>query len=39
VPSDERLAALALQWLPDEATRQAVLVRNPQRLYWGGGAD
>lgn len=39
VPSDERLAALALEWLPDEATRQAVLVRNPQRLYWGGGAD
>lgn len=26
-------------WLPDPATRQAVLVDNPARVYWGDGSD
>lgn len=32
-PDDQRLRDLILQWLPDAATRQAVLVDNPTRLY------
>jgi predicted TIM-barrel fold metal-dependent hydrolase len=34
VPGDDRLAALVFDWLPDPAMREAVLVQNPDRLYW-----
>lgn len=39
VPDDQRLASLALEWLPDELLRQTILVNNPQRLYWADEAD
>ena len=35
IPSDDVLVALVDRWLPDDALRQAVLVDNPARLYWG----
>jgi predicted TIM-barrel fold metal-dependent hydrolase len=34
VPSDDRLVAQVFEWLPDAPLRQAVLVDNPNRLYW-----
>jgi predicted TIM-barrel fold metal-dependent hydrolase len=33
VPDDGHLADLFCQWVPDEAQRHAILVRNPERLY------
>ncbi len=33
LPNDGDLADLLLDWVPDEATRNRVLVNNPQRLY------
>jgi D-galactarolactone isomerase len=37
-PDDRRLRDLIMQWLPDAATRQAVLADNPARLYGFAGA-
>lgn len=34
MPNDGDLADLVFDWLPDAASRQAVLVDNPTRLYW-----
>jgi predicted TIM-barrel fold metal-dependent hydrolase len=34
VPDDADLVETALDWLPDPALRQRVLVANPQALYW-----
>ncbi|MFA7670033.1 MAG: amidohydrolase family protein [Burkholderiaceae bacterium] len=34
MPNDGNLVDLVFDWLPDEASRQAVLVDNPTRLYW-----
>lgn len=34
MPNDGDLVDLVFDWLPDEASRQAVLVDNPTRLYW-----
>lgn len=36
LPDDARLADLLLEWVPDLATRNAVLVDNPARLYGFG---
>lgn len=33
MPNDGDLADLLLEWVPDEATRNRILVDNPQRLY------
>ncbi len=33
-PSDARLLDLIQSWIPDEDTRQAIFVDNPERLYW-----
>jgi predicted TIM-barrel fold metal-dependent hydrolase len=33
MPNDADLVDLLAQWIPDEATRQRVLVDNPARLY------
>lgn len=35
VPPDEQLVDLLFNWLPDAGLREAVLVHNPGRLYWG----
>ena len=35
IPSDAALVELVDRWLPDAALRQAVLVDNATRLYWG----
>lgn len=34
MPNDGDLVDLVFDWLPDAASRQAVLVDNPTRLYW-----
>jgi len=33
-PNDARLLDLIQSWIPDERTRQAIFVDNPERLYW-----
>ena len=33
MPNDGELADVLAQWIPDMATRQQVLVRNPEKLY------
>lgn len=35
VPEEGQLLDLLAQWVPDEATRHAILVDNPARLYFG----